>query len=450
MRFELRRSLTLVALALAPTLCLADDWPQFRGPGGTGIAENQDLPDDWNVESGRNVLWRLPIEGLAHSSPIVWGDRVFVTTAIAQGGDVPFGTGDSGVVGSGSTDDLVPHRWDVLAVDKHSGTVSWRQTVYEGVPRVKRHVKASHASATPATDGVHLVALLGSEGLFCFDLDGELSWRTDVGILDVGYWGEREYQWGPASSPILYEDLVIVQNDRQESSFVAAYSLSDGSEVWRASRDEKPSWSTPLLHRNDDGDVLVTNGGNWIRANDPRTGDELWRVSHEDLEVITPSPIAASDVVVVSGGNPTGARAIFALRPGEADERIQWKSERGSPYTPTPLAYRGILYVIVDNGILSAYDIETGERIYRTRVEVGAGFSASPVAADGRIYLASEDGDVFIIRAGRDYEHLNRIDMGEALMASPAISDGMLVVRGRSHLFALRREVTSPAAENRP
>lgn len=444
MRIDSLIPLALLALAFAPLEVIGDDWPRFRGRGGAGIAENQNLPDDWNVESGRNVLWRLPIEGLAHSSPIVWGDRIFITTAIAEGGDVPFGTGDSSVVGAGTTNDLVTHRWEVLAVDKHTGAVSWRKTVHEGVPRVKRHVKASHASATPATDGQHLVALLGSEGLFCFDLDGELLWRTDVGVLDVGYWGEREYQWGPASSPVLYRDLVIVQNDRQEDSFVAAYDLATGEERWRASRNEKPSWSTPAIYRGERGDELVSNGGNWIRANDPRTGNELWRVSHEDLQVITPSPIVAGDVVVVTGGNPTGAQAIFALRPGETDERVHWKLERGSPYTPTPLAYDGILYVIVDNGILSAYELDTGERIYRTRVEVGAGFSASPVAADGKIYLASEDGDVFVIRAGREYERLTRIEMGEALMASPAISDGILVLRGRSTLFAVARAPNGP------
>jgi outer membrane protein assembly factor BamB len=441
MRVDSRTSLTLVALVLAPAVVRGDGWPRFRGPEGAGVAENQNLPDDWDVESGRNVLWRRAIDGLAHSSPIVWGNRVYVTTAVADSGDVPFGTGDSGVVGSGTTEDLGHHRWELLAIDKHTGDVAWRRTVHEGVPRVQRHVKASHASATPVTDGEHLVALLGSEGLFCFELDGELSWRADVGVLDVGYWGAPEIQWGPASSPIIYDDLVIVQNDRQEDSFVAAYALATGEEVWRAARNEKPSWSTPAVYRSERGDEMVTNGGNWIRANDPRTGEELWRVSHEDLEVITPSPIVAGEVVIVSGGNPTGARAIFALRPGETEERLRWKAERGSPYTPTPLAYEGILYVIVDNGILSAYELATGERIYRARVDVGAGFSASPVAADGKIYLASEDGDVFVIRAGREYQQLARIDMGEALMATPAISDGMLILRGRSTLFAVAREL---------
>jgi outer membrane protein assembly factor BamB len=285
------------------------------------------------------------------------------------------------------------------------------------------------------------VALLGSEGLFCFDMDGELRWRADLGLLDVGYWGEPEYQWGAASSPVIHENLLIVQNDRQKDSFVAAYDLESGKEVWRAARNEKPAWSTPALYRGESGSELITNGANWIRANDPGTGVELWRLSHGDLEVITPTPIVAGDRIVVTGGNPTGAQTTYAIRPGargDARGHVLWTAERSSPYTPTPLAYEGILYVIVDNGILSGFDLATGERLYRTRLEVGAGFSASPIASDGRIYLPSEDGAVFVVRAGREFQPLARNEMGEPLMASPAVSDGTLFVRGSRHLFAIR------------
>lgn len=416
-------------------------WPQFRGPDGSGVAEQQNLPDRWDVTSGANILWSAEIPGLAHSSPVVWGNRLYLTSAIAEEGtDVQFGTGDSDVVGSGSTDDVVPHRWQLLAFDTKQGTIAWERTVSRGVPRVKRHVKASHASATPATDGERLVVMVDSEGLFAFDMVGELLWRTDVGVLDVGYWGERQYQWGPASSPVVGDGLVFVQNDRQEDSFLAAYDVTTGEERWRAERDEKPAWSTPALFRGSERHVVVTNGANWIRGNDAKSGDELWRVSHEDLQVITPSPLTAGDRVIVTGGNPTGARPIFAIGVQDGiseQDRLLWKSERGSPYTTTPLAYEGILYVIVDNGILSAYELETGERIYRTRLDIGSGFSASPIAVDGKLYLPSEDGDVFVVRAGREYECLERIDMGQALMASPAVSDGVLFLRGRRTLFAI-------------
>lgn len=420
----------------------AQNWPQFRGPDGSGIADRENLPLEWSVVEERNLLWRVPIDGLAHSSPIVWGDRLYLTTAIADMTTSPtLVLGDSDVAGIDPAQDLVTHRWEILALEKNTGAVLWRKTAHRGIPRLKRHVKASHASATPATDGRRLLALLGTEGLFCFDMEGELRWRTDVGLLDVGYWGEPEYQWGAASSPLIYENLVIVQNDRQKDSFVAAFDLENGKEVWRAPRDEKPAWSTPAIYRGAEGAELVTNGGNWIRANDPRTGKELWRLSHGDLEVITPTPLVAGDRVVVTGGNPTGAQTTFAIRPGargDARANVLWTAERSSPYTPTPVAYDGILYVIVDNGILSAYDLETGERLYRTRLEVGAGFSASPIVSDGKVYLPSEDGAVFVVKAGREFQSLARNEMGEPLMASPAVSEGTLYLRGSRHLFAIR------------
>jgi outer membrane protein assembly factor BamB len=432
---------TALFLVLASEL-EAQNWPQFRGPDGSGIASPQNLPLEWSVAEGRNILWRAPIEGLAHSSPIVWGNRVYLTTAIAETtGSPTLVLGDSDVAGIETAPDLVSHRWELLALEKGSGSVLFRKTAHRGVPRLKRHVKASHASASPATDGRSIVALFGTEGLFCFDMEGELRWRADLGLLDVGYWGEPEYQWGAASSPLIYENLVIVQNDRQKDSFVAAYDLEDGKEVWRASRDEKPAWSTPAIYRGESGAELVTNGANWIRANDPRTGEELWRLSHGDLQVITPTPIVAGDRIVVTGGNPTGAQTTFAIRPGargDAQSHVLWTAERSSPYTPTPVAYDGILYVIVDNGILSAYDLATGERLYRTRLEVGSGFSASPIASDGKVYLPSEDGAVFVVRAGREFQSLARNEMGEPLMASPAVSEEILFVRGSRHLFAIR------------
>jgi outer membrane protein assembly factor BamB len=422
----------------------AADWPQFRGPDGSGVADQQNLPVEWDVERGRNLLWRTALPGLGHSSPIVWGERVYLTTAIAEGREVGLLLGDSDAAGIDPADDMVPHRWDLIALDKRTGAVSWQKTAHRGVPRVKRHIKASHASATPATDGRRIVALLDSEGLFCFDMDGNPLWRADVGVLDAGYWGEPQYQWGPASSPLIHENLVFVQNDRHKDSFVAAYDLATGKEVWRARRDEKPAWSTPALFRGESRSELVTNGANWIRGNDPKTGEELWRVSQGDLQVITPTPIVAGDRIVVTGGNPTGAQPIVVLRPGPgAEARVVWKADRGSPYTPTPLAYQNVLYVMVDNGILGAYDVETGERLYRERLEVGAGFSASPVAADGKLYFASEDGDVFVVRTGRRYELLAKNELGEPILATPAISDGTLIVRGRSHLFAFAQAPTA-------
>ncbi|MGH9335986.1 MAG: PQQ-binding-like beta-propeller repeat protein, partial [Vicinamibacteria bacterium] len=212
------RLLTIAAsLVLAvSTESFAQNWPQFRGPDGGGIADRQNLPVNWDVAGGENLLWRTPVPGLAHSSPVVWGDRIYLTTSVAEMNEDPtLRLGDSDAAGIDTAPDLVFHRWEILALDKRTGGIVWQKTAHRGVPRLKRHGKASHASATPATDGRHLVALLGTEGLYCFGMDGDLHWRVDVGLLDVGYWGQPDYQWGAASSPLIYRDLVFVQNDRQ-------------------------------------------------------------------------------------------------------------------------------------------------------------------------------------------------------------------------------------------
>jgi len=427
-----------------------EQWPSFRGPGASGAADGHDLPVSWDIDSGEHVGWRIPLPGLAHSSPVVWDDRIYVTVAVADGAAVDVITGDVDAAGIDPAADLVRHAWHLVAVDLASGEIVWDTVAYRGQPRLARHVKASHASATPATDGERIVALLGTEGLFCFDTRGELLWRSDVGLLDVGLWGDPGSQWGAASSPVIWQDRVFVQSDRHEGSFVAAYDLQTGAELWRAARDEKPAWSTPTLFAGE-SPQLITNGANRIRGYDPRSGEELWSLSHGDLEVIVPTPVVAGDRVIVTGGYPAGGQPIYALRPpaaarnsggettgGGTDVELLWEAERGSPYTSTPLAYRDILYVITDSGILSAYDLQSGERLYRERVVVGAGFSASPVASDGHVYLASEDGDVFVLRAGPEFEVLAHNTMGEVLMATPAIASGTLVVRGRSHLFAIR------------
>jgi outer membrane protein assembly factor BamB len=423
----------------------AEDWPSFRGPNGSGTSDEQDLPVEWSVPSSTNVLWQTAVPGLAHSSPIVSGERIYITTAVGTGARPTLATGDLGAAGYRAAADDGPHRWILFALDRSSGEVIWQTTVHEGRPRVRRHTKASHASATPATNGERIVALMGSEGLFCFDTSGRLLWKRDVGLLDVGMWrsSRSNYQWGPASSPVIYQDLVFVLNDRQRSSFLVAYRLEDGEEVWRTPRDEKPSWTTPVVFRGERAE-LITHGANYVRAYDPETGSELWRLSNQDSEVIIPMPVISGNVAILSGGYPASSKSVYAIRLGARGHThtvpdVVWRTDRGSPYTPTPVVYQGIVYACHDNGILYAYELETGERIYRVRIAVGPGFSASPVASDGRLYFASEDGIVYVVRAGREYELLAENDMGEILMATPAISNGTLLIRGRDHLFAVAR-----------
>jgi outer membrane protein assembly factor BamB len=433
-----RASLAL-ALLLAAAPAAAQNWPAFRGPDASGVAAAARPPSTWDAATSRNVAWKTAIPGLAHSSPIVWGDRVYVTTAIAASGAVSVAKGAAGI---DSAADMVSHTWRLIALDRASGRIAWDREVHRGTPRLKRHVKASHASATPSTNGRVIVALFGSEGLFCFDMNGALQWRQDLGLMDVGLVDDPSYQWGPASSPTIFENMVIVQNDRHKDAFVAAFDLATGKQLWRTPHDEYPSWATPAIARSGSRTEIVTNGGKFIRGFDPKTGRELWRLSDNLTQVKVPTPVVAGDTVIVTGGYPSGGRPIYAIRLGGSGEltpkSLAWSTERGSPYTGTPLVYDGLLYVCTDNGILSAYDAKTGERIYQQRVGPGSsGFSASPVAADGRLYLASEDGDIFVVRAGRTYELLATNRMGEVTMATPALSGNLLIVRTQTQLVGI-------------
>ena len=440
MRTGVAAASLVVSLALTAH---ATNWPQFRGRDASGVAAGASAPPvSWSLEPAKGVGWRAAVPGLAHSSPIVWGDRVYLTTAVAAEGRPGVVVGDVSKSGIDPARDTGRHTWRLMALDAQSGKVVWDTVAHEGVPRMKRHVKASHASATPATDGRFIVALMGSEGLFAFDMNGNQKWRADLGVLDVGLVDDPTMQWGPASSPVIFGDMVIVQNDRHRDSFLAAYDLASGRQLWQSKHEDYPSWATPAIVRAGGRTQIVTNAGQFIRGFDPKTGRELWRLSDNRTQVKVPSPIVAGDLVIVTGGYPPGGRPIYAIRPdgtGELTEKaLAWKTDRGAPYTGTPILYQGILYALTDNGILSAYEPKTGERIYQQRVAGGAGFSASPVAANGRLYLASEDGDVHVVKAGRAYELLASNRMGEPLMATPAISGNTMFIRTLTSLVAVR------------
>lgn len=417
------------------------EWPQFRGPSASGVGETP-VPTTWNLRTKSGVRWVSPLAGLGHSSPIVWGDRVFVTTAVSASANVPLDVRHGGIDMAGDDD---RQTWRLIALDRRTGVILWDRVAFDGVPRVRRHMKASHASATAATDGTRVVALFGSEGLYCFDMSGQLRWKQDLGVMNTGLVGAEDVQWGPASSPIVHGPLVIVQNDRQRESFLAAFELGSGEQVWKVERDEFPSWATPLVVTAGGRSELVVNASKFVRGYDPMTGRELWRMPDAETQVKVPSPIAASGAAVVTGGYPRGSRPIYAIRPGQTGTLdpaeaapFAWKIDRGSPYVPTPLVYGRELYVLADNGVLAAYDVATGARHYQRRLdETPLGFSASPVAAGGHVYFSSEDGDVFVVKAGPSFELVARNDMDESLMATPAVADGLLIVRGRSHLFAI-------------
>jgi outer membrane protein assembly factor BamB len=442
---KLLRVTTLVVLVMTGVSAqpATEHWPSFRGLRASGVSETATPPVRWDLSTAANTAWRTAIPGLGHSSPIVWGSRIYLTTAIsADAAAQRLSLGDSDSAGIDPANDLVAHRWQLLALDRASGEIVWTRTVHQGVPRVKRHVKASHASATPATDGRVIVAMFGSEGLYAFDRDGKELWHKDFGPLAVGLADEPEYEWGPASSPVIHGDTVIVQNDRYEDSFLVALDLQTGKELWRASREERPSWTTPLVMTQGGTSTVVAVSPLFARGHDIRTGREQWRIADPDGQVKVSSPVAAGNLAIVTGGWPSAARPVMAVR--VADGAVVWKHDRGSPYTTTPLVYDGLVYVLTDNGILSAYDVATGARAYQTRLSVRAGsFSASPVAAAGRIYFASEDGQVIVVRAGRTFEVLATNDMDAVCMATPALSGDLLLVRTRSHLYALRSRASS-------
>ncbi len=423
----------------------AGSWPSFRGADASGVAYGQDLPDEWNGETGDNILWKTAIPGLAHSSPVVWGERLFVTSAISSDEGATF---RPGLYGDGdAATDRSHHRWMVYALDKRSGEIVWEQVAYEGTPRDKRHVKSTYASSTPSTDGRIVVAAFGSQGVFAYTVDGDFLWSVDVGRLDVGAYDIPTFEWGPASSPIIWNGIVYLQCDTQEDSFLLALDAATGETLWKTERDELPSWGTPTVYEGPAGTELVTNASNFIRGYDPHTGEELWRLGGSS-QITAPTPIFTDDFIVVASGRRP-EQPIFVLRPGArgdisldnnqtSNEHVVWSLQRRGPYMPTPLIYAGILYVLANGGILDAYDLETGEEIYRSRVpHLGSGFSSSPVAADGKIYLSNEDGDMVVLAAGREFGHLATNPMGELIMATPAISEGTMYVRGVGSVFAI-------------
>jgi outer membrane protein assembly factor BamB len=437
---------TLVVLAGTPEPS-DTHWPQFRGRHAAGVADGANLPDAWDGTGTSGILWKTRIPGLAHSSPVVWGDQVFVTTAISSRPDATF---KPGLYGAGTaSEDVTEHRWQVLSLDKRSGKVQWERTAYTGVPKEKRHIKATYANATPATDGRYVVAFFGSQGLYAYDLSGNLKWKRDLGRLDAGAYDDASYEWGTASSPILYKDLAIVQCDQQKDSFLIALRLSDGELAWRTSRDELPSWATPTVYPGKDkaGAELVTNAPKFIRGYDPETGQELWRLGRSS-NITAPTPVFDGGLIVVMSGRRPNA-PIFVLKPGARGDitlpegessggNVVWTRLNAGSYMPTPIVYGGHLYVLKNQGILSCYDLRTGELRYEQRLpEITSGFSASPVAADGKLYLSSEDGAVLVVKAGPAFALVGRNPMGQPLMATPAISGGMLLVRGERDLFAI-------------
>jgi outer membrane protein assembly factor BamB len=434
------------AVALSAATLNADNWPSFRGPAASGVATGKPAPISWDVTAGQGVKWRVPVPGLSHSSPIVWGNQVCLATAVSTAATADLKVGLYGNIESAN--DQSPHRWMVLCYDKQTGKQLWERVAHSGVPKVKRHTKSTHASSTLATDGRYIVAFFGSEGLYAFDMSGKQIWKKDFGVLDSGFFMAPEAQWAFASSPIIHNDRVVIQVDVQKDSFVAALDLASGKELWRTPRQDVPTWSTPAVYSSGGTVQVIVNGWKHIGGYDLNTGKEIWRMEGGG-DIPVPTPITAHGLIFITNSHG-GKSPVYAVKPTAqgtitlqdaetSNAHIAWSAARDGAYMQTPLVYGDWLFVCKDNGVLSVFDVKTGQRHYQARLADGrTGFSASPVASNGHIYFTSEEGDVYVLKAGTAFEQVAVNPLGEIAMATPAISDGVLFFRTRNHLVAVQ------------
>ncbi|MBI4875315.1 MAG: PQQ-like beta-propeller repeat protein [Acidobacteria bacterium] len=416
------------------------NWPQFRGAMAAGLGDGTP-PAGWDGESGKNVLWKTAIPGLGHSSPVIWEERIFVTSAVPASGGAALKVGLYGdvkpVEGEGE------QSFVVYCLNRKTGKVLWKQTAAGGVPKIKRHPKSTHANPTPATDGKHLVVSFGSEGLYAYDLEGKPLWKKDLGILDAGFYLAPNAQWGYASSPVIHRGRVIVLADVQKDSFLAAFDAKTGKELWRTPRKDVPTFGTPgIAPRPEGGWQVVVNGWKHIGGYDPATGKELWRLTGGG-DIPTPTPVYSEGMVVVTNAHGS-SRPIYAIRAGAKGDLsvdrsgIAWQQDRAGNYTQTPLLHEGLGYFCFDNGVLSVYQLADGQRVYQQRLGAGlSGFSSSPVAAAGRLYITNEEGHTYVLALGREYKPVGEAELGETVMATPAVADSVIYMRGRSHVWAL-------------
>ena len=421
------------------------DWPSFRGIRASGVAEGFPTLTTWDIPKKQGLRWRTALDGLGTSSPIVWGDRVCITTAVSGKLDSNLKIGLYGDITS--VEDNTSHTWKIVCLNKKTGRVVVDTTIQTGVPKVKRHTKSTHANSTLATDGNNLVAMFGSEGLYTLDMNGKVVWKKDLGVLDSGYYQVPQAQWEFGSSPIIHEGVVVIQADVQKDSFLAAFDIKDGRELWRTPRQDVPTWSTPTIHKVGNQTQILVNGWRHTGAYDFKTGREIWKINGGG-DIPVPTPVAGLGFVYMTSahGQLSPVYAIRETATGDislaanetSNAHIAWSVPRGGAYMATPLLYRDLLYVVGWNGVLLAFDPRTGERLYQERVGGGTtAFTASPVAADGKIYITSEEGDVFVLKAGRTFQLLATNPLGEIGMASPAISEGVIYFRTGKSIMAI-------------
>jgi outer membrane protein assembly factor BamB len=437
----MKRFAALISIVVSFSLAYAENWPSWRGPGALGISSETGIPSKW--DPAKNIKWKMEVPGLGHSSPIVWGDRIFVTTAVnSNSAEDNFQKGFPMGNRKLDTGDI---SWKVLCFDKETGKLLWEKTAVTRKPVNGRHIKNSYASQSPVTDGTYVYAFFGDPGMYCYDFNGKLIWSKELGSFSM------RSNWGLGSSPVLYKNYVIQTCDQETGkSFIIALDKKTGEKAWKTDRDELSSWSTPYVYDKGARPELIVNATKAIRSYDPETGNLLWECRGPATSITTPAPTFINGLIIVSSGfimDPI--RPITAFRPGGAGDvtlkpnetssgAIAWRQQIAAPYIPSPIAYKDRIYVVLDQGFIACYDANTGKEIYgKTRIE-STNFSASPVAMDGKIFFPSEDGVVYVIKAGDQYELLAKNSFDESILASPAVSGGKMFIRSIKHLYCIQ------------
>lgn len=418
-------------------------WPGFRGPWGCGYIESTQAPTFWNVDSSTNIKWKMPIPGLGHSCPVIWDDKLFVTTATSGASEEPLKVGLYGDIDE--ADDNILYEFKVYCLDKNTGKITWEKTAHYGNPKSRRHTKSSQANCTPATDGKYLVVNFGSEGLYCYDLNGNLIWNKDLGLLNPGPYNDPEIEWGYASSPVIFNDVIIIQCDIPNNPFITALDLATGNEKWRTSRsDEVSTWCTPAIYSKAGNTQVIANGYKQICGYEFETGKKIWRLSNGG-DAPAPTPVIANDLIYLNSAHGKYS-PIFVVRPDAigditlADDStknnyIVWSVKRGGAYMQTPLIYKGLLYNLQVNGQLTCYDALTGEVKYKENFKEA--FTASGIAADGKLYFSSEEGNIYVVEAGPEFKLLAKNAMKDICMATPAISGNTIFLRTQHFVIAV-------------